>query len=269
MAAYPLATPTEGKAHVKHSRLLLDQLDISGDSRQMSSFGVEYAQDDVAGYADGVHYFTLGQATHHLAGYQAVFSNTALTGSHTELSAREEYISSYCFGVNGAPEVGSHAWLGAMEQVSYNAQGGTGGILIDVDFAKSLSNTDHVNPWGIVLSDDTAVTGDIDLGSCDNIIASTNGLIAHLHVVTAAGAGASTWTFDVEESSTNDDGTDVFASIGQFVVLDGSVVGSERLIVTAAGGAVERYLRLAIVRTAGADTGLQAWVTVARGLPIA
>lgn len=266
MAAYTLATPATGKTHVKHSRLLLDSLDISGDSRQVSSFGVEYAQDDVAGYSDGVHYFTLGRATHHLTGYQAVFSNTATTGSHTELDALEEYIASYCFGVNGAPAVGSHAWLGAMEQVEYSARGSEG-VLLDVDFAKSLTNTDHVNPWGIVLSDGTARTGDIDLGSCDNIIASTNGLIAHLHVVTAAGAGASTWTFDVESSSDNLDDSDLFASIGQFS-LNGAVVGSERKVIIAAGAAVERYLRLAIVRTNGADTGLVAWVTVARGLPI-
>jgi hypothetical protein len=193
-----------------------------------------------------------------------VFSNTAITGSHTELDAREEYFASYCLGVRAAPEVGSHAWLGAMEQISYNVQGGTGGVLIDVDFSKSLTNTDHVNPWGIVLSEGTSQSATIDLGSCDNIIASTNGLIAHLHVTASSGT---TWTFDVEESSDNNDAGDVFASIGQFV-LDGSVLGSERLIVTAAGGAVERYLRLAIVRTGGAGT-VTAWVTVARGLPIA
>ena len=261
MAAYTLADPTEGKAHTKHSRLLLDSLDISGDSRQMSSFGVEYAQDDVTGYADGVHYFTLGQATHHLSGYQAVFSNTAITGSHTELDAREEYYISYCLGVRAAPEVGSHAWLGAMEQVSYDVLGS--GILINAEFAKSLSNTDHVNPWGIVLSEATSQAETIDLGSCDNIIASDNGLIAHLHVTATSGTD---WTFDVEQSSDNDDAGDPFASIGQFV-LDGSVVGSERLVVTAAGAAVERYLRLAIVRTGAAGT-VTAWVTVARGLPI-
>ena len=151
-----------------------------------------------------------------------------------------------------------------MDQISYNVQGGGGAFLIDVDFSKSISNTDHVNPWGIVLSNDTAVTGDIDLGSCDNIIASDNGLIAHLHIVATDG---DTWTFDVEESSDNADDGDVFVSIGQFAVLDGSAVGSERLVVTAAGAAVERYLRLAVVRLAGAGN-ITAWVTVARGLPI-
>jgi hypothetical protein len=263
MAAYTLATPTTGKTHLKHSRLLLDSLDISGDSRQMSSIGVEYAQDDVTGYSNGVHYFTLGQATHHLNGYQAVFSNTATTGSHTELDVREEYITSYCFGVNAAPEVGSHAWLGAMEQVSYNVQGSEG-TLIDVDFAKSLTNTDHVNPWGIVLSEATSQSGDVDLGSCDNIIASTNGLIAHLHVTATSGT---TWTFDIESSSDNDDAGDVFASIGQFTA-NGAAVGSERKVIIAAGAAVEQYLRLAIVRVGGVGT-VTAWVTVARGLQIA
>ena len=262
MAAYTLATPTAGKANTKHSRLLLDSLDISGDSRQMSSFGVEYAQDDVTGYSDAVHYFTLGQATHHLSGYQAVFSNTAVTGSHTELDAREEYNASYCLGVRAAPEVGSHAWLSAMEQVSYDVLGS--GTLVNAEFSKSLTNTDHVNPWGIVLSDGTSRSATADLGSCDNLVASTNGLIANLHITASSGTP---WTFDIEESSDNDDAGDPFVSIGTFV-LDGSVVGSERLIVTAAGGAVERYLRLAIVRVGGVGT-VTAWVTAARGLPIA
>ncbi len=264
MAPYPLATPTVGKTHVKHSRLILDQLDLSGDSRQMSSFGVEYAQDDVTGYADGVHYFTLGQATHHLSGYQAVLNDTALTGAHTELKALEEYYASYCLGVNAAPEVGSHAWLGAMEQVSYNVQGGGGATLIDVDFSKSLSNTDHVNPWGIVLGAGAELTGDTDLGSCDNIIASDNGLIAHLHIVATDG---DTWDVDIESSLDNDDGGDPFVSIGQFPTLTGAVIGSERFEVVAPGVAVERYLRLAVVRTAGAGN-ITLWVTVARGLPI-
>ena len=263
MAAYTLATPTAGKANTKHSRLILDQLDLSGDSRQMSSFGVEYQADDVTGYADGVHYSTLGQPTHHLSGYQAVFSDTVTTGSHIELSAIEEYIASYCIGVNAAPEVGSHAWLGAMEQITYNVQGGSSGVLIDVDFAKSLSNIDHSNPWGIVLGAGAELTGDTDLGSCDNIIDSDNGLIAHLHVVATDGDA---WTFDIESSDDNDDAAPGFVSIGQFLNVTG-VLGSERLVVTAAGSAVLRYLRLAAVRTAGVG-GITVWVTVARGLPI-
>jgi hypothetical protein len=199
-----------------------------------------------------------------LSGYQAVFSDTALTGAHTELKALEEYYASYCLGVNAAPEVGSHAWLGAMEQISYNVQGGGDSLLIDVDFSKSLSNTDHVNPWGIVLADGTELTGSTDLGSCDNIIASDNGLIAHLHIVATDG---DTWDFDIESSLDNDDAGDPFASIGQFPTLTGAVIGSERFVVTAAGAAVERYLRLAAVRTAGVG-GITVWCTVARGLPI-
>lgn len=264
MAQYPLATPNEGKTHVKNSRLFIDEVDISGDSRQVSTVGVEYDTNDITGYSNGVHYVQLGQANHLLSGYQAVFSNTASTGSHTELKAREEYIISYCLGVGQAPEVGSHAWLSTQEQITYDVQGGSGGELIGVDFLKSLTNLDHSNPWGIVLSAGTSQSGDIDLGSCDNIIPTTNGLIANLHVTATSGVA---WTFDIEESSDNNDAADVFASIGQFV-LDGSAVGSEQLVVTAAGAGVERYLRVAIVRTGGAGT-VTAWITVSRNLNLA
>ena len=262
MAAYTLATPNVGKTNVKHCRLLVDQIDLSGYTRQFGSLGVTYDPDDITGYSDGVHYFQLGQANHILSGYQAVLDNTALLGSHTELSAREEYISSFCFGVNAAPEVGSRAWLSAMEQISYDVQGaGSDAQLVSMELEKSISNIDHGNPLGIVLSNGDSRSATADLGSCDNITASTNGLIANLHITATSGT---TWTFDIEESSDNDDAGDPFVSIGTFV-LDGSVIGSERLVVTAAGGAVERYLRLAIVRVGGAGT-VTAWVTAARGI---
>lgn len=262
MAAYTLATPNTGKANVKHTRVLLDEVDLSGYSRQFGSLGVTYDTNDITGYSDGVHTFQLGRANHILSGYQAVLDNTALLGSHIELSAREEYIASVCLGTTTPPEVGSRAWLTSMESISYDAQGGgSDAVLVSAELEKSITNTDHSNPWGIVLSDGTSRTVTVDLGSCDNLVASTNGLIANLHITASSGT---TWTFDIEQSSDNDDAGDPFVSIGTFV-LDGSVIGSEQLIVTAAAGAVERYLRAAIVRE-GVAGSVTAWITVARNI---
>jgi hypothetical protein len=96
------ATPNTGKTHIKNSRLIVGEIDLSGVSRQVGSVGVEYATNDITGYSNGVHYVQLGHANHLFNGYQAVFSNLGTTGSHTELKDREEYIISYLIGVQAA-----------------------------------------------------------------------------------------------------------------------------------------------------------------------
>lgn len=256
MAPIGEATPKVGKTHAKHCRLIIDTVNLSGVSRQMGSLGVDYEAADITGYGDGVHYFTLGQATHLLNGYQAAFSNLATVGSHTELKDFEEYIASFCIGCRGAPEIGSVAWLSSMDQMSYGVQG-TDNALVSVDFSKAITDNDHTNPWGVVLEAGTSRTESADLVGVDNEAATTNGIVAHYHCTASSGT---TWTFDIEESSDDED-ADPYASIAQFTA-DGSAVASERIDVA---GAVERYLRLAIVRTGGAGS-CSVWVTVARGI---
>ena len=259
MAAIGAATPNVGKTHVKNTRLILDAWDLSGSSRQVGSWGVTFDTNDITGYSDGVHFFNLGHANHILSGYQSVFSNFAIQGTHTELKDRESYIASYCVGVRAAPEIGSTAWLSTMEQLSYNVQGGGGSELIDVEFGKSYIDDDHINPWGVVLEAATSRAGTVDLAGVDNFVPTTNGILAHLHVVATSGT---TWTFDLEESS-DDEAADNYVSIATFVA-DGSAVTAERIDVA---GAVERYLRLAIALTGGAGT-VSVWCMVARGLDL-
>ena len=249
------ATPNTGKTHISHCRLLLDTIDISGVSRQIGSLGNEHNVTDVTGYSDAVHYISVGQGNHLLTGYQAAFSNTAVIGSHTELKDTEEYIASWCFGVKAPPEIGSAAWLSSMEQLSYDVSNN----LVSVDFAKAITDSDHTNPWGFVLEAGTSRADSIDLVGVDNLVATTNGIVAHFHCVASSGTD---WTFDIEESS-NDGAGDNYASILRFDAT-GDILESERYDVA---GAVERYLRLAIVRTGGAGS-CSVWVTVARGLDL-
>ena len=249
------ATPNVGKTHISHCRLLVDTIDISGVTRQIGAIGNEHNTTDVTGYSDGVHHVTVGQGNHLLTGYQAAFSNLATVGSHTELKDLEEYIASFCFGVKAAPEIGSVAWLSSMEQLSYAVSES----LVSVDFAKAITDSDHTNPWGFVLEAGTSRTESADLAGIDNLVATTNGIVAHLHVVAFAGT---TWSFDIESSS-NDGGGDAYASIATFDAI-GDSLEVERIDVA---GAVEQYLRLAIVRTGGAGS-CSVWVTVARGLDL-
>ena len=257
MAAIGEATPQTGKTNSKWCRLILDQLDLSGDSRQFGSLGVNYQESDITGYSDGVHYYQLGQANHLLTGYQAVLSNTALTGSHTELKDREEYIASFCIGVTKIPEIGSTAWLSSLEQISYDVQGGgSDAQLVSVEFEKAMTDSDSWDmPWGTVLAPGTALTATTANAGVDNLVASTNGFVAHLHVTVSDGG---TWAFDIETSSDDGDG-DPYASVATFTA-DASVITAERIDVA---GAVERYIRLNAVRTGGTCT---VWCTLARGI---
>lgn len=254
MAAIGAADPNVGKTHQKWCRLILDTADLSGVSRQVGSFGVEFETSDVTGYSAGVHHFNIGRANHLFNGYQAVFSDAATVGSHTELKDLEEYIVSYCIGVKAAPEVGSTAWLSSMEQITYDVAGGGGSNLVSVDLAKAITDADHVNPWGTVLEAGTARTATLAGEGVDNIAASTNGVVAHLHVTVSDGGE---WSFDLEEASDDEN----YASIATFDAI-GDGVEAERIDVA---GAVKQYLRINAVRVSGT---LTFWCTVARGIDV-
>ena len=255
MAAIGAADPNVGKTHISHCRLIVDSVDLSGVSRQVGSLGIEHNTTDITGYSDAVHHVSVGQANHLLTGYQAAYSNLAVLGSHTELKDLEEYIVSWAFGVKAPPEIGSSAWLSSMEQLSYDVSAN----LVSVDFAKAITDNDHTNPWGFVLEAATSRAESADLVGVDNLVATTNGIVAHLHVVATTGT---TWSFDIEESS-DDEAADNYASIAQFTA-DGATLVTERIDVA---GAVEQYLRLAIVRL-GAAGDVTVWLTVARGLDL-
>ena len=104
-----------GKTNPRWLRLFADAVDLSGDSRQIGSFGVGYDKSNIEGWDASVKHVTLGQVNHTLSGYQAVFNNTAVTGSHTELSAVEEYIISLLIGIRAAPALGNPAFIGSFE----------------------------------------------------------------------------------------------------------------------------------------------------------
>ena len=257
MAAIGEATPVTGKTNNKWTRLYLDTVDLSGDTNQIGSWGLSFDTNDLAGYASGLHYYQLGHAQHIFKGYQAVINNTALTGAHTELNAQEEYIASYLIGVNAVPEVGSAAWLSSMEQLTYNVQSGSDASLINVDLEKAVTDADHVIPFGVALAAGQALTANVANAGVDNLVATTNGFVAHLHVTVSDGGS---WVFGIETSSDDGDG-DAYANVATFTAI-GDILEAERIDVA---GAVARYIRLNAERTGGTCT---ATITIARGIDL-
>lgn len=238
-----------GKTNVRFFRLIADGVDLSGDTRQIGEFGVNRQVAPVEGWSDGVMYFTLGQAEHVLSGYQAVFNNTASTGSHTELSALEEYVVSLAMGIRAAPAVGDPAFLSSFDQMSYTADG-QDAVLVNAEFSKSLADIDHEAAFGVVLAAGTSLNSTTNGTSVNNGASSANGALAHLHV-TATSSGS--WTLKVQDSANDADWSDLITFSA-----DGSAVTAEAADVA---GTVDQYVRFQATRSTGTTSF---WVTFAR-----
>lgn len=238
-----------GKTNSRWYRLIVDQIDLSGDARQVGDFGVMRQISPCEGWSSGVQHFSLGHSEHTLTGFQAVFNNTALLGSHIELSAMEEYIVSLPIGIRAAPAVGDPAFLSSFEQVLYTVDG-TDAVLVNAEFVKSLTDIDHEAAWGVTLAPGTSLVATTNGTSVDNAASSANGALAHVHV-TATAAG--NWTLKVQDSP--DDGA--WSDLITFSA-DGSAVTAERGDVA---GTVDRYVRFQATRVAGTTSF---WCTFVR-----
>jgi len=238
-----------GKTHARWFRLIVDEVNLSGDSRQVGDFGTTRQIAPIEGWSDGVVHYSLGQTEHMLSGYQAVFNNTAALGSHTELSAIEEYVISLPIGIRAAPAIGDPAFLSSMNQTLYTVDG-TDAVLVNAEFVKAITDSDHEAAWGVVLAPGTAFTATDNGASVDNAASSASGALAHLHVTVSDGG---TWAYKVQDSANNSDWADLITFSS-----DGTVIAGERGDVA---GTVDRYLRFQATRTSGTCT---AWCTVVR-----
>ena len=241
-----------GKTHARWYRLIMDAVNLSGDSRQIGSFGVEYDTADVTGWSDGVVNHLLGQPSHIFTGYQAVLNNTAVTGSHTELSAVEEYILSLFIGIRAAPAVGDMVFMTTVEQSAYTVDGSPS-PMVSINAVKSITDADHVKAFGVALAVGDELTATTNGTSVDNGVASALGALAHLHITASDGG---TWAFKVQDSP--DDGA--WADLITFSS-DGTAIAAESGDVAAAATTPDRYVRFQATRTSGTCT---AWCCLVR-----
>ncbi len=239
-----------GKTNPRWMRLIVDAVDLSGDSRQMGAFGSEYDMTPVEGWSDGVKHFTFGQPSHIFNGYQAVMNNTAATGSHTELVAQEEYIISLAMGIRAAPTYADPAWIGTMEQHKYIVEG-TDAVLVSMDTVKAQTDIDQERVWGEVVVPGVALTSTTSTTDVNSLASSSNGALAHLHVTVSDGG---TWAFKIQDSPT---GGGSWADLITFSA-NGSAITAETGTVA---GTVDQYLQVVATRTSGTCT---IWVTLAR-----
>jgi len=239
-----------GKTHFRHCRVIFDEVDLSGDAQQISSFGASYDREDVTGLSAGVHHFELGQPRLVFDGFQATFNNAA-GGAYSELKDREEYILTMAIGDRAAPILGDNAFLFSAEQLSFEIQASqTGAGVITISVEHSDTDADHEKPFGKVLCVGTSRVATYTSSSIDNGASSANGALAHLHIVASDGG---TWEFKIQDSPNDSTWADLIT-----FAADGSAVAAERGDVA---GTVDRYLRAVLTRTSGT---VSAWISIAR-----
>lgn len=238
-----------GKTNLsKHSRLYVDDVDLSGDARQFGTAGLEIGEDDVTGWSESITNYTLGQRKVMIDGFQAVFNNTLVTGAYTKLLAElgTEVLASLCIGIRAAPAVGDLC-ISAPLLLSAFTVDGQGPVLVNASLNGPGQGT-YTLPakvHGVVLMPSTALSITTTGTSVNNLAATTNGCLAYLHILASSGG---TWAFKVQHSTDNAAWSDLIT-----FTATGAIITAEQ---GASTGTVNQYLRFVATRTSGTVTAV-------------
>lgn len=240
-----------GKTNSRWYRLVHGGVDLSGDARTVGSFGETYAETDVTGWSDGVINFTLGSPTCSIEGFQAVFNNTAVTGSHTLLSTLPDSYASMFIGIRAAPAVGDPAFSIPSQGNSYHV---LGDAMIAYESKITQTGTLGVSGlfrgFGVALATGASLAATTNGTSVNNLASSANGALGYLHITASSGG---TWAIKIQDSP--DDAA--WADLITFTA-NGSAITAEQ---GSATGTVDQYTRAVFTRTSGT---LSAWMTLIR-----
>lgn len=122
-----------GKTNAKHIRVFMDDSagaarDISADVSNISGVGLDYAEQDVTGYSDGIINFTLGHPSSEIE-ITGPISTTALTGAHVVFSGivglqqATAFTLTVEFGIRAAPVGGCPNFAGEYWCSQYKLNG--------------------------------------------------------------------------------------------------------------------------------------------------
>ena len=161
------------------TRILVGKLSISCIATSVSPSTNRMMIERTA-LCDADKVFIPGQFDHSL-GVGAMFDNTTSAGSYwAELT--DNYASDTLLPITVGPAgiaAGSPAWLAEAYQMSYSPSQGVGdGVDLGLDFA-----TTGVALFGQSITDLAAVTSTSNSAAVDGGAASSNGGVAHLHVI--------------------------------------------------------------------------------------
>ena len=225
----------------------ISSYDLSGDVASIGTMATPREALDVTAINASAHERILGLADGNIS-FMTYF-NDATRQEHAALSGlptADVQVSWLMSGTRGDPAVSMVA-----KQIDYNGTRGTDGSLT---FDVNCNSTGTAPDWGVLLtagSDTHSSAG--ATASVDNGAATSNGLVAYLHVVSIASGSV---TVAVQESSDNGS-SDAFGNVVGFSTT--SAATTERVT---SSGAAERYLR---VNTTGTFSNAVIVLTIRRG----
>ena len=149
-----------GKTNARWIRVFVDDATADNIARDISldvtnvTIPINYSTADVTGYSDGVTNVTIGQPSMNVT-MDGVFSNTALIGAHTVLSAIvgnndddaefSPYTVTVQIGIRKAPEAGDPEFEGQFLCSEYTVNG-------DLTWNASFHPGSSTAPaWGVVV----------------------------------------------------------------------------------------------------------------------
>jgi hypothetical protein len=233
-------------------KVLVGGYDLTGDSNRLVITD-RYDAHDVTAFGDQYHSFILGQRTamiEHMGYLNAVDAQ-----SHAVLKGISvQGVFSLFIGNNVAPVVGDPVFSLDTRQGRYATAPEAGRY---IPFVALFANRGGNGGWGVALTPPVTFTDTTTGSGVDNGAQTTNGGVAHLHVLQAA--ASDTYSIIVQGSSYSDfhDNLPAFATF----TLNASQLGSERITIN---GTIPQYTRFKATRTGAAGNTVKIAVSLVR-----
>ena len=249
------------KTHAKNMRVLFGGANLSGDSRDIGSIGLQHDTAEAFGFDATLKERLVGHADAMLGPLQALFNDTPAAigpvepGSHITLNAIGQPIASVFIGSGQAPAIGDVAYSMTTQQTSYTVTGtNTEAVIINADFTTRADSV--FAGWGRALAVGASVSATTSLASVDNGAQTTAGGTAVLHVTQSVAAmGTNDWAITLEDSTNGSD----WAALGTAFTADGSATTAELQTIS---GTIRRYVRAVATKTTGNDIII--WINLVR-----
>lgn len=231
------------RTHLKHCRVYVDGVDLSGYSRSFGVLGWMADAEQDSALTDGVKNVLIGKPDITAGPLNTFLDNDAAGAFALLKSGTGTRLLTAVIGSNAAPVAGNPVFSWEFEQVSYGMEQGSGFVAVNVPFggASYASTLTYKRPWGVVLQPKATVTAaNTAVGIDDNGASSALGGIFIYHLFSSDG----TLTLSVDDAAAN-------SGDGDFDALSGATSGSIDASVSPASGmvplsttaTVRRYLR--------------------------
>lgn len=241
-------TPSGKDKLVRYMRIYIDEFDMSGYARSVSSMDCMITEVDRTSWVDA-HKNFIGDnlLIAGIRGWRGIL-DIAASGPFEQFKDHSAGLVSVAFGGLGEPAIGDPAYLLRADHTMLQAALDAGLVVFDNDFvpdtAQYVANAHF--PWGAVHQEATTLSATVTASSSNSIdwerTDIADGGWANLHVLESSGG---TWAFKLRDSADDSAWADI---TGGGFTLDGSAVGSESIEFA---GDIDRYTALEATRTSG------------------